>query len=99
MQRTASAPSAALHDLGLQGKPVAIAARDVDDCPHALLPRERYRSQRRHPRLAGVIVGQPYDVDGVGQNSDPVATRTPSASAGSEISADVRALSDTTAEA
>jgi hypothetical protein len=61
------------HDLGLQGKPVAIAAGNVDDCPHALLPRERYRSQRRHPRLAGVIVGQPDDVDGVGQNSDPVA--------------------------
>ena len=31
-----------------------------------------YRSQRRHPRLAGVIVGQ-HGVDGVGQNSDPVA--------------------------
>jgi hypothetical protein len=45
----------------------------VDDCPHALLSRERYRSQRRHPRLAGVVVGQPNDVDGVGQNGDPVA--------------------------
>ena len=61
------------HDLGLQGKPVAIATRNVDDCPHALLSRERYRSQRRHPWLAGVIVGQPDDVDSVGQNSDPVA--------------------------
>jgi hypothetical protein len=61
------------HDLGLQRKPVAIAAGNVDDCPHALLARERYRSQRRHPRLAGVIVGQADDVDGVGQHSDPVA--------------------------
>ena len=60
------------HDLGLQGKPVAITAGNMDDCPHALLPRERHRSQRRHPRLAGVIVGQPDDVDGVGQNRDPV---------------------------
>jgi hypothetical protein len=61
------------HYLGLQGEPVAIAARNVDDCPHALLARERYRSQRRHSWLAGVIVGQPDDVDRVGQNSDPVA--------------------------
>jgi hypothetical protein len=61
------------HDLGLQGKPVAIAAGDVDDRPHTLLPRKRHRSQRRHPRLARVIVGQPNDVDRVGQNSDPVA--------------------------
>ena len=60
-------------DLGLQGKPVAIAAGNVDDCPHALLPCERHRSQRRHPRLSGVVVGQPNDVDAVGQNGDPVA--------------------------
>lgn len=45
----------------------------MDDCPHALLPRERYRSQWPHSRLASVIVGQPDDVDAVGQNKDPVA--------------------------
>ena len=87
------------HDLGLQGKPIAITTGNVDDRPHALLPRESYRSQRRHPRLASVVVGQPDDIDGVGQNGNPVADRAPSAWAGSEISADVRAVSDMTAEA
>ena len=61
------------HDLGLQGKPIAITTGNVDDRPHALLPRESYRSERRHPRLASVVVGQPDDIDGVGQNGNPVA--------------------------
>jgi hypothetical protein len=60
-------------DLGLQGKPIAIPTGNVDDRPHALLPRKSDRSQRRHPRLTSVVVGQPDDIDGVGQNGNPVA--------------------------
>ena len=65
------------HDLGLQGKPIAIAAGDVDDGPHALLPRESYRSKRRHPRLASVVIGQPDQVDRVGQYRDPLPHSRP----------------------
>ena len=69
-----SAERCRAHNLGLQGEPAAISGRKRGRLSlRPLLPRERHRGQRRHPRLAGVIVGQPDNIDGVGQNSDPVA--------------------------
>ena len=43
---------------------------NVHDRRHALLPREGHGGQRRHPRLPGVIVGEPDQVDGIGQRRD-----------------------------
>jgi hypothetical protein len=84
-----------LRPAGELREPDAITAGNVADCPHALLPRER-RSQRRHPRLAGVIATTSTVSARTAIRS---LTRAPSAWDGSEISADVRAVSDTTAEA
>jgi hypothetical protein len=60
------------HDLRLQRKPVAVSARHVNDRADSLLTRERDRGQRGHPRLAGVVVGQPDHVDCVGQDRDAI---------------------------
>ena len=71
-QHSLGAQRGGAHDLRLQRKPVAVAAGNVHDRPDALLAGESHSRQRRHSRLAGVVVGQPDDIDGVSQNSDPI---------------------------
>jgi len=57
----------------LQGKAVAVAAGDVNHGPDALFARECNGRERRHPRLAGVIVRQRDQVHAVRQSGDPLA--------------------------
>ena len=81
------------HDLGLQGKPVAIAAGDVDDRPTPC-------SRASATAARGDIRGWPAYLS-VNPTTSTVSastairslTRAASAWAGSEISADVRAVS------
>ena len=94
-QHSLGAERGGAHDLRLQRKPVAVAARHVHDRPDALLAGESHSRQRRHSRLAGVVVGQPETSTVSARTAMRSLTRWPSASAGSEISADVRAVTDT----
>jgi hypothetical protein len=57
----------------LQRQAVAVAAGNVHHSADSLLARKRDRRQRRHPSLAGMVIGQRDDVDSVSQRRDPLA--------------------------
>jgi hypothetical protein len=60
------------YHLWLQRKAVAVAAGNVNNSPDALFARECNGRERRHPGLAGVIVGQRDQVHAVRQSGDPL---------------------------